>query len=116
MRRILISTILVAALLGTLLATSALLSQPATDSTTIDLPPYTVRSTWFGSADSELQATASADRLRRFQASDFSDILTHALPEVSVIRKGGTSNDIVLRGLSQDNLNVTIDGRKIYGA
>ncbi len=32
------------------------------------------------------------------------------------IRKGGIANDIVLRGFQQDNLNVLIDGVRIFGA
>jgi len=32
------------------------------------------------------------------------------------IRKGGIANDIVVRGFQQDNINVIIDGARIYGA
>jgi iron complex outermembrane recepter protein len=32
------------------------------------------------------------------------------------IRKGGIANDVVLRGFQQDNLNVLVDGVRIYGA
>lgn len=32
------------------------------------------------------------------------------------IRKGGIANDVVLRGFQQGNLNVLIDGARIYGA
>ncbi len=32
------------------------------------------------------------------------------------VRKGGIANDIVLRGFQQDNLNVLIDGVRIFGA
>lgn len=32
------------------------------------------------------------------------------------IRKGGIANDVALRGFQQDNINVLIDGARIYGA
>jgi len=32
------------------------------------------------------------------------------------IRRGGIANDTVLRGFQQDNINVTVDGVRIYGA
>lgn len=32
------------------------------------------------------------------------------------IRKGGIANDVVLRGFQQDNINVLVDGARIYGA
>ncbi len=47
---------------------------------------------------------------------DLGTILSEIFPEVSHIRKGGISNDIVIRGFKRDDLNVLIDGAKIYGA
>jgi iron complex outermembrane receptor protein len=38
------------------------------------------------------------------------------LPGVFKLRKGGIANDIVLRGFSGKDLNVLIDGQRIYGA
>ena len=35
---------------------------------------------------------------------------------VSLVRRSGIANDIILRGQKKDNINVTIDGAKIYGA
>jgi iron complex outermembrane receptor protein len=34
---------------------------------------------------------------------------------VAVVRKGGIANDIALRGLQRDNVNVLIDGERIHG-
>ncbi len=47
---------------------------------------------------------------------DLGEILSNIFPEINHIRKGGTANDIVLRGFSRDNINVFIDGLRIYGA
>jgi iron complex outermembrane receptor protein len=33
-----------------------------------------------------------------------------------LVRRSGVANDIILRGQKKDNINVTIDGAKIYGA
>ncbi|MBW2714295.1 MAG: TonB-dependent receptor, partial [Deltaproteobacteria bacterium] len=37
-------------------------------------------------------------------------------PGISMIRKGGYANDLVLRGFSRDRLNMVIDGQKVHGA
>jgi iron complex outermembrane receptor protein len=47
---------------------------------------------------------------------DLGKILSEIFPEVSHIRKGGILNDIVIRGFKRDDLNIIIDGAKIYGA
>ncbi len=53
--------------------------------------------------------------IRESAAKDVGEALTR-LDGLSKIRKGGIANDIVLRGFQQDNLNVLIDGARIYGA
>ncbi len=47
---------------------------------------------------------------------DLGEILSNYYPEINHIRKGGVANDIVLRGFGRDNINVLIDGMRIYGA
>lgn len=37
-------------------------------------------------------------------------------PSVSMIRRAGTSNNIILRGMDNDNINVIVNGTKTYGA
>ena len=37
-------------------------------------------------------------------------------PSVSLVRRSGVANDIIVRGQKKDNINVTIDGVKVYGA
>ena len=38
------------------------------------------------------------------------------MPSLAKVRKGAIANDIVVRGLQRDNINVLIDGGRIYGA
>ncbi|WP_457644652.1 TonB-dependent receptor [Persephonella sp.] len=47
---------------------------------------------------------------------DIGEILSNLFPEINHIRKGGTANDIVIRGFGRDNINVLVDGARIYGA
>ena len=47
---------------------------------------------------------------------DLGEILSEFYPEVWYMRKAGTANDIYIRGFAKDNINVLIDGSKIYGA
>lgn len=52
---------------------------------------------------------------RESSARDVGEALTHA-PGVWKLRKGGIANDFVLRGFASKDLNVLIDGQRIYGA
>ncbi|MDQ7056231.1 MAG: TonB-dependent receptor [Persephonella sp.] len=47
---------------------------------------------------------------------DVGEILSNLFPEINHIRKGGTANDITVRGFGRDNINVLLDGMRIYGA
>lgn len=61
--------------------------------------------------------TVSADPRAPAQpipAHDGADVLKH-IPGFSVIRKGGTDGDPVLRGLAGSRLGVQIDGESLYG-
>jgi len=55
----------------------------------------------------------SAEELK---SADLADALQKNVPSISLIRRSGIANDIILRGQKRDNINVTIDGTKIYGA
>jgi iron complex outermembrane receptor protein len=61
--------------------------------------------------------TAEVDMsgLRETPARDLGEALS-ALDGVSKIRKAGIANDVVIRGLQQNNINMLIDGARIYGA
>ena len=50
------------------------------------------------------------------QSADLADALFKQSPSVSIVRRSGIANDIIVRGQKKDNISVTIDGVKIYGA
>ncbi len=60
-------------------------------------------------------STLEADRLRELPARDVGEALgTQA--GLWRLRKGGIANEVVLRGLQSRDLNVLIDGQRVYGA
>ena len=50
------------------------------------------------------------------KSADLAEALTKNIPSVSIVRRSGIANDIILRGAKKDNINVLIDNSKIYGA
>lgn len=52
--------------------------------------------------------------IKESPAKDVGEALK-ALPGLDIVRKGAIANDIVMRGLRQDNLNVLLDGMRLYG-
>ncbi len=61
--------------------------------------------------------TVSADEMVKFsRQSDLGEMLSSTLPEITHVRASGVGNDIILRGLKKDNINVTIDDAKVCGA
>jgi len=50
------------------------------------------------------------------KSADLADALNKNVPSISLIRRSGIANDIILRGQKRDNINITIDGAKICGA
>ncbi len=50
------------------------------------------------------------------QSADVAVALTAESASVSLIRRSGISNDIIVRGQMKDNIAVTIDGAKVCGA
>ncbi len=53
--------------------------------------------------------------VRESSAKDLGEALT-AVDGIFKIRQGGIANDVVVRGFQQNNINVLIDGARIYGA
>ena len=49
------------------------------------------------------------------RSADLADALYKVDPDVQLIRRSGISNDIIVRGMRKDDINVLIDGGKIYG-
>jgi iron complex outermembrane receptor protein len=50
------------------------------------------------------------------RSADLADALTKKVPSVSIVRRSGIANDIILRGQKKDNINILVDDAKIYGA
>jgi len=50
------------------------------------------------------------------KSADLAEALFKQSASVSLSRRSGIANDILVRGQKKDNINVTIDGAKIYGA
>lgn len=48
--------------------------------------------------------------------ADLAESLTNNIPSVSIVRRSGIANDIILRGAKKDNINILLDDAKIYGA
>ncbi len=60
-------------------------------------------------------ASLSIPEIRESPAIDLGEAMTR-MPGLDKVRKGAIANDIVLRGLQRDNVNVLVDGCRIYGA
>ncbi|MCB4773638.1 MAG: TonB-dependent receptor plug domain-containing protein, partial [Sulfurovum sp.] len=50
------------------------------------------------------------------KSADLAEALFKQSPSISIVRRSGIANDIIVRGQKKDNINITIDGVKIYGA
>lgn len=50
------------------------------------------------------------------KSADLAEALFKQTPSISLVRRSGIANDIILRGMKKDNINVLIDGMKLYGA
>jgi len=50
------------------------------------------------------------------KSADLAESLTRTVPSISLVRRSGIANDIILRGQKKDNINILADGTKTYGA
>ena len=50
------------------------------------------------------------------KSADLAEALTRKVPGMSLVRRSGIANDVILRGQKKDNINILIDNAKIYGA
>ena len=66
-----------------------------------------------GKVDTEVVQDIHGDEIK---SADLAEALFKQSPSVSIVRRSGIANDIIVRGQKKDNINVTIDGAKIYGA
>jgi iron complex outermembrane receptor protein len=63
--------------------------------------------------DTEVIKDVSGEDIK---SADLGEALAKQSSSVSLVRRSGIANDIILRGQKKDNINVTIDGTKVYGA
>jgi iron complex outermembrane receptor protein len=71
----------------------------------IEIDPISVESTTLEDVSGE-----------EIKSADLAEALANKVPSVSLVRRSGIANDIILRGQKKDNINVLIDDAKIYGA
>ena len=63
--------------------------------------------------DTEVIKDVSGEDIK---SADVAEALFKQSSSVSLVRRSGIANDIIVRGQKKDNISVTIDGMKIYGA
>jgi iron complex outermembrane receptor protein len=83
-------------------------------------------SLWINAAEVELETINVATKVdtevvkdvsgEEIKSADVGEALFKQSASVSLGRRSGIANDIILRGQKKDNINVTIDGTKVYGA
>ena len=71
----------------------------------IEIEPIAVESTTLEDVSGE-----------EIKSADAAVALSHKVPNISLVRRSGVANDIIVRGQKKDNINVLIDDAKIYGA
>ncbi|MCG6938401.1 MAG: TonB-dependent receptor [Gammaproteobacteria bacterium] len=65
----------------------------------------------------EVESTTLSDVSgEEVKSADLADALTKKVPGISIVRRSGIANDIILRGQKKDNINILIDNAKVYGA
>ena len=52
----------------------------------------------------------------QIKSGDLAESLSKNVPSISIVRRSGIANDIILRGQKKDNINIILDNAKIYGA
>ena len=50
------------------------------------------------------------------KSADLAEALTKSVPGITIQRRSGIANDIILRGQRKDDINIIVDDGKIYGA
>lgn len=77
-----------------------------------DLKPFVVVAPHVAKAD----AFVTGERIRSAKPVDLATSLANEMPGVALSRRGPVAGDIVLRGLSRDNIVITVDGMPTYCA
>ena len=52
----------------------------------------------------------------QIKSGDLAESLSKNVPSISIVRRSGIANDIILREQKKDNINIILDNAKIYGA
>jgi iron complex outermembrane receptor protein len=83
-------------------------------------------SLWINAAEVELETINVATNVdtevikdvsgEDIKSADLAEALFKQSPSVALSRRSGIANDIIVRGQRKDNINVTIDGTKVFGA
>ena len=55
-------------------------------------------------------------RNEEIKSADLGEALSKNFANTNLVRRSGIANDIIVRGHKKDNINVTIDGAKVFGA
>lgn len=71
--------------------------------------------------EAKVEATVNSVKINdvsgeELKSADLAESLAQTVPSVSLVRRSGIANDIVLRGQKKDNINIIVDGTKTYGA
>ncbi len=90
-----------------IISSIAALSLYAVDN--VDLSKITVKSTVI---KTEVTDVSGED----LKSADLAEALTKQVPSITIQRRSGIANDIILRGQRKDDINVIVDDGKIYGA
>ncbi len=65
----------------------------------------------------EVDATTLNDVAQNAKVSaDLSEVLSKDVPGIDMVRRSGIANDVIMRGQKRDNISITVDGTKVYGA
>ena len=68
-----------------------------------------------GKFENTQEESLTVREVRESPARDIGEALKQ-VEGINIVKKGAIANDVVLRGLQKDNINVLVDGVKIYGA
>jgi iron complex outermembrane receptor protein len=50
------------------------------------------------------------------KSADLAEALFKQSPNITLVRRSGIANDVIVRGQKKDNINITIDGTRVCGA
>ncbi len=68
-----------------------------------------------GAKEATIQESLTIKEVKESPARDIGEALKQ-VEGIDIVHKGAIANDIVLRGFQGDNINVLVDGAKIFGA